>query len=161
MPSFQKLIVMGNLTRDTELRMTPNGTALCNFSVAVNRKFKVGIEQREEVLYLNCEAWSITAENIAKYFHKGDLIFLEGRLKENSWEDKVTKEKKSRMVMVVETFQFMQSRGARQAGSGPATPAASDKPATPGGNVYSTRPPPTAAKPAFHPDNDLDEDVPF
>lgn len=101
-------MLIGNLTRDPELRVTPKGTAICSFSLAMNRKFKDESQQeREEVTYVDCEAWGKTGETISKYCTKGRPLFVEGRLKLEQWEDKSTKEKRSRMKTVVENFQFL------------------------------------------------------
>jgi len=107
MPSFNVAIIMGNLSRDPELRTTPSGTALCTFSVAVNRKYKSQSGQlTEEVSFIDCTAWGITADNIAKYFTKGKPIHIHGRLKQDSWDDKNTGQKRSKLGIVVEGFEF-------------------------------------------------------
>lgn len=110
MANLNKVMIIGNLTRDPELRVTPKGTAICQFSLAVNRKFKTesGGEQ-EEVTYVDIEAWGKAGETIAKYCTKGKPLFVEGRLKLDQWEDKATKEKRSRMKVVCENFQFLGS----------------------------------------------------
>lgn len=127
---------MGNLTRDPELRVTPKGTAICQFSLAINRKWKdEGQQEREEVTYVDCEAWGKAGENIAKYCTKGRPLFVNGRLKLDQWEDKTTKEKRSKMKVVVEQFQFL--------GDGKREDAPAPKPA------------------ATPPQDNLDEDVPF
>lgn len=157
MASYNKVLLMGNLTRDPELRMTPKGTAIAQLSLAVNRKFKdeQGGE-REEVTYVEVDVWGKQAETISKYFTKGRPIFVEGRLKLDSWEDKTTKEKKSRLKVVMENFQFIGDRG----GAGGA-------PASDGGEPSYERsaPPPRPGAqrpaPAPRPDKDLEEDVPF
>ena len=113
MANLNKVMLIGNLTRDPELRVTPKGTAICQFSLAVNRKFKTesGGEQ-EEVTYIDIEAWGKSGENIAKYCVKGRPLYVEGRLRLDSWEDKTTKEKRSKMKVVLENFQFLgQGRG--------------------------------------------------
>jgi single-strand DNA-binding protein len=105
---FSKVILIGNLTRDPEIRSTPSGTQIAQFAIAVNRKWKdVGTGQtKEEVSFIDVEAWSKTAEAIAKFFHKGDPIFIEGRLKQDSWEDKTSGQKRSKLKVVAEGFQF-------------------------------------------------------
>lgn len=108
MPDLNITHIMGRATRDPELRVTPKGTAICTFSLAVNRKFKSeGSGEREETFYAECEAWSKAGEVIAKYVSKGDALYVQGRLKTDSWEDKNTKEKRSRTKIVVENFQFL------------------------------------------------------
>lgn len=109
--NVNRVFLAGNLTRDVELRHTPNNTAVAKFGLAVNRKFKVGEEQREEVAFIDCEAWGRTAEVIAQYFSKGKTIFVEGRLKLDQWDDKATGQKRSKLFVVVESFQFAGGKG--------------------------------------------------
>lgn len=112
MANLNKVMLIGNLTRDPELRVLPKGTAICSFSLAVNRKWKdEGGGEKEEVTYVDIEAWGKAGENIAKYVTKGRPLFVEGRLRLDSWEDKNTKEKRSRMKVVCENFQFLGSAG--------------------------------------------------
>lgn len=156
MPSLNKVLLMGNLTRDPELRVTPKGTPICQFSLAINRQFKMESgESREEVIYVDVEAWGKQGETIAKYCTKGRPLYVEGRLRLDQWEDKNTKEKRSRMKVVLEQFQFLgDSRG-----SGNAAPsdAGIDQTATP--ERHSPPPRAAGAKPAAS--ENLDEDVPF
>lgn len=110
MANVNKVMLIGNTTRDPELRVTPKGTAICQFSLAVNRKWKdEGGQEREEVTYVDIEAWGKGGETISKYVTKGRPLFVEGRLKLEQWEDKNTKEKRSRMKVVCENFQFLGS----------------------------------------------------
>jgi len=158
MPSLNKVLLMGNLTRDPELRVTPKGTPICQFSLAINRQFKMDSgETREEVIYVDVEAWGKQGETIAKYMVKGRPLYVEGRLRLDQWEDKNTKEKRSRMKVVLEQFQFLgDSRGPGGASSGPSEPGI-DQTATPERHSPPARG--GAAKPA--PQENLDEDVPF
>lgn len=137
MPNLNIVHLMGNLTRDVELRATPKGTAIAQFSLAINRKWKDDSGgEKEEVTFVDCEAWSKAGENISKYCSKGSPLYVSGRLRLDTWEDKTTKEKRSRMKVVVEQFQFLGGKRDEQA---PARPAAAPK------------------APAGY----LDEDVPF
>jgi single-strand DNA-binding protein len=160
MPSLNKVLLMGNLTRDPELRVTPKGTSICQFSLAINRQFKMESgETREEVIYVDVEAWGKQGETIAKYVTKGRPLYVEGRLRLDQWEDKNTKEKRSRMKVVLEQFQFLgDSRGGP--GGGP-----SGGPGEPGIDQTSPErhsPPPRTGGPAKPPVAEgLDEDVPF
>lgn len=160
MPSLNKVLLMGNLTRDPELRVTPKGTPICQFSLAINRQFKMESgETREEVIYVDVEAWGKQGETIAKYMVKGRPLYVEGRLRLDQWEDKTTKEKRSRMKVVLEQFQFLgDSRGAP---GGSSTPGSSE----PGidQTVSPERHSPPARGPAPKPaaQENLDEDVPF
>lgn len=151
---------MGNLTRDPELRVTPKGTPICQFSLAINRQFKMESgESREEVIYVDIEAWGKQGETIAKYLTKGRPLYVEGRLRLDQWEDKNTKEKRSRMKVVLEQFQFLgDSRGGGAGGGGGAgAEPGIDQTASP--EKYSPPPRAAATKPAAQ--ENLDEDVPF
>jgi single-strand DNA-binding protein len=122
MANLNKVMLIGNLTRDPELRVTPKGTAICTFSLAMNRKFKGpdGGEQ-EEVTFVDVEAWGKSGELISKHCAKGRPLFVEGRLRLDQWEDKTTKEKRSRMKVVCDNFQFL---GAKPGGPGAEDPEA-------------------------------------
>src|SRR4051794_8131781 len=161
MPSLNKVLLMGNLTRDPELRVTPKGTPICQFSLAINRQFKMESgETREEVIYVDIEAWGKQGETIAKYCTKGRPLFVEGRLRLDQWEDKNTKEKRSRMKVVLESFQFLgEGRGGGGGAAGPGAHAGGEEAG--GGSPEKYAPPArAAAKPAAAAEN-LDEDVPF
>ena len=107
MRGFSKAIITGNLTRDPELRTTPNGASVCSFSVAVNRVYKdTSGEQREDVSFIDCSAWGKLGEMIAQYAKKGSGVLVSGRLDQRSWEDKTTGTKRSRVEIVVEDFNF-------------------------------------------------------
>lgn len=109
--SFNKVFLMGNLTRDVEIRHTSGNQAVGNFGIAVNRRYKTASgEQREDVTFVDCEAWGRTAEIMAQYFAKGRPVFLEGRLKLDQWEGK-DGSKQSKLRVVVENFQFVDSGG--------------------------------------------------
>ncbi len=159
MANLNKVMLIGNLTRDPELRVTPKGTAICQFSLAVNRKFKdESGGEREEVTYVDIEAWSKQGETIAKYCTKGRPLFVEGRLRLDQWEDKTTKEKRSRMKVVLENFQFLGSGradGAPGGGGGGEGGEGGSAPRTYAPRATTPRP----AAPA--PQENLDEDVPF
>lgn len=154
MANLNKVMLIGNLTRDPELRVTPKGTAICTFSLAVNRKFKdESGGEREEVTYVDIEAWGKAGENISKYCTKGRPLFVEGRLRLDQWEDKNTKEKRSRMKVVCENFQFLGGGQRSEGGGGEG-----------GGESRSYSPAPRASapsRPAPAPQENLDEDVPF
>lgn len=110
MPNFNKVILAGHLTRDVELKYTPKGTAIARLGVAVNRKWKTESgEQKEEVTFVDVDAFGKTAETLAQYLSKGRALLIEGRLKLDQWEDKKTNEKRSKLGVVLETFSFMDS----------------------------------------------------
>jgi single-strand DNA-binding protein len=111
MANLNKVMLIGNLTRDPELKYTPGNQAVCEIGIAVNRKYRTkDNEEREEVTYVDCEAWGKQAEVIKQYMAKGRPIFIEGRLKLDTWEDK-DGGKRSKMRVVVENFQFLGSGG--------------------------------------------------
>ena len=116
MRGFSKAIITGNLTRDPELRSTPNGASVCSFSVAVNRVYKDSNgEQREDVSYIDCSAWGRLGEMISQYAKKGSGVLVSGRLDQRSWEDKNGGGKRSRVEIVAEDFNFL--GGPRDGGS--------------------------------------------
>ena len=111
MRGFSKAIIAGNLTRDPELRNTPNGASVCSFAVAVNRVFRdQSGAQKETVSYIDCSAWGKLGETIAQYAKKGTGVIVSGRLDQRSWEDKTTGQKRSRVEVVVEDFVFADRR---------------------------------------------------
>src|SRR5258708_36039346 len=110
MANFNKVILAGNLTRDPELRYTPKGTAVAKIGLAINRTWKSESgESKEEVTFVDADAFGRTAEVIAQYMRKGRPIILEGRLKLDQWEDKNTHQKQSKLRVVIESFQFLDS----------------------------------------------------
>ena len=108
MNNYNKAIVMGNIVRDPEVRYTPSGTAVCNFTIASNHKYK----DKEEILYLDVVAWGKKGETIADFMSKGKPILVEGRLKMDEWEDKDGK-KRTKIKLNLESFNFV---GPREAG---------------------------------------------
>ena len=108
MASYNKVLLMGNLTRDPELRYTPKGTAVARIGLAVNRRWRTETgEDREEVTFVDVDAFGRQAEVLAQYLKKGNPLFVEGRLKLDTWEDKNTHQKKSQMRVVLEAFNFI------------------------------------------------------
>ena len=108
MRGFSKAIITGNLTRDPELRTTPNGSSVCSFSVAVNRVFRDSSgNQQEDVSFIDCSAWGKLGEMINQYAKKGTGVLVSGRLDQRSWEDKNTGQKRSRVEVVVEDFNVL------------------------------------------------------
>lgn len=106
MRGFNKVVLMGNLTRDPELRTTPNGQTVCSFSLAVNRTWKnANGEQQEAVDYIDCNIWGKPAEIIDQYMNKGSGILVSGRLQQRSWEQ--DGQKRSKVEVVVEDFNFV------------------------------------------------------
>jgi single-strand DNA-binding protein len=109
MTSFNKVILMGNLTRDPEVRYTPNGTAVANFAVAVNRRYKQGDETRDEVSYFDIVVFGKQAEACGQYLNKGDGILVDGRLQQRRWETE-DGQKRSKIEVVAQSVNFMPKR---------------------------------------------------
>lgn len=118
MASFNKVILMGNLTRDPELRYTPKGTAIAKIGLALNRVWTTETgEKKEEVTFVDVDAFGRQAETIGQYMKKGRPILVEGRLKLDQWDDKQTGQKRSRLGVILEAFQFLDSGGGRAGGA--------------------------------------------
>lgn len=164
MPSFNKVILAGNLTRDPELRYTPKGTAVAKIGLAINRQWKdESGQQKEEVTFVDVDAFGRQAEVISQYLKKGRPILVEGRLKLEQWDDKQTGQKKSRLGVTLESFQFLDSGGAREGGGGGFS-APPDAPRQAPSRPAPQRPSPQAAPPPPADDSmppDAEDDVPF
>ena len=152
MASFNKVILMGNLTRDPEMRVTPNGNSICKLGLAVSRAYSTRDgERREETTFVDIDAFGKQAEVIAKYMRKGRPIMIEGRLKLDQWETS-DGQKRSKLGVVLENFQFLGGR---------------DENAPTGGGYENSSPPPraqsgqSATESNFSDDDALDQDVPF
>ena len=151
MASFNKVILAGNLTRDPELRYTPKGTAVARLGLACNRKWKSESgEMKEEVTFVDVDAFGKTAETIGQYLKKGRPILIEGRLRYDTWEDKQSGQKKSKLSVVLENFQFLDSGGGRGEGA-----AEAPRPRAVAGAA------PAAAEPADSDGPPESDDVPF
>ena len=109
MASFNKVMLMGNLTRDPELRYTSNGSAVTSFGLAVNRKFKQGDEWKDDVCFVDITVWGKQGENCAEYLSKGRPAFIEGFLKFSTWE--TDGQKRNKLEVVASTVQFLGSPG--------------------------------------------------
>lgn len=119
MASYNKVMLIGNLTRDPEVRYTPKGSAVCDIGLAVNRVYTSDSgEKVEEVTFVDVVLWAKMAELAGKYLHKGRPVFIEGRLQMDSWEDKQTGQKRTRLRVVGEQMQFLGSPGDRAGGGG-------------------------------------------
>ena len=120
MASLNKVLLIGNLTRDPELRYTPKGTAIAKLGLAVNRDWtnEAG-EKKEEVTFVDVDVFGRTAENCGQYLKKGRGCFIEGRLKLDQWDDKATGQKKSKLGVVAESVQFI---GGKETGNGELPP---------------------------------------
>jgi single-strand DNA-binding protein len=152
MANLNRVLLIGNLTRDPEIRYTPKGTAVTEISLAVNRIYSgEDGEKKEETTFVDVTLWARQAEIAGQYLKKGRPVFIEGRLQLDSWDDKQTGQKRSRLRVVAENLQFL---GSRQEGEGSGSPSAPRR--TP-----STSAPPGRPEPR---DPDLDaepDDIPF
>jgi len=156
MAYLNKVFIIGNLTRDPELRVTPKGTAICQFGIAVNRQFKdESGATRDETTFIDVEAWGKQGELVSKYLNKGSLAMVEGRLKLDQWEDKQSGQKRSKLKVVLDNVQFLSTRGSSGGGGQGQHP--------PGDDADQTGPAPGGgARPAQAASQDkADEDVPF
>jgi single-strand DNA-binding protein len=149
MASFNKVILLGNLTRDPEVRYTPKGTAVTELGMAVNRVYTAeNGEKREETTFVDVTLWGRTAEIAGEYLKKGRPVFIEGRLQLDTWDDKQSGQKRSKLKVVGEGLQLLGGRPGGGGGGGDEE-----------GGSRSSRPapPPKAAAPS-EPD---DDEIPF
>lgn len=108
MAYLNKVFIIGNLTRDPELRVTPKGTSIAAFGIAINRQTKDDAgNTRDETTFVDVEAWGKQADLVGKYLAKGAPCMIEGRLKLDEWQDKTTGAKRSRLKVVLENVQFL------------------------------------------------------
>lgn len=153
MASLNKVFLIGNLTRDPELRVTPKGTAICQFGIAVNRQFKDDSgATRDETTFVDIEAWGKQGELVSKYLGKGSQCMVEGRLKLDQWEDKASGQKRSRLKVVLENVQFLGAPKNKQEEA--PSEGRYDFNDRPRGQPQANRQPPPPA-------DDPDSDVPF
>lgn len=106
MPSFNKVILMGNLTKDPRVASNPSGSTVCDFSIAMNRRYTLNGQDKEEVCYVDIVTWGKQADSCGKYLQKGSAVFVEGRLKTDMWNDKEGN-KRSRLLVTAERIQFL------------------------------------------------------
>jgi single-strand DNA-binding protein len=145
MANLNKVLLLGNDTRDPEVRYTPKGSAVCDLGIAVNRAYTTDSgEKREEVTFVDVTLWGRTAEVASEYLKKGRPVFIEGRLQMDTWDDKQTGQKRSRLRVVAENMQLLGGRP----GSGTADAS--------GESRQSSVPPKSSA--ASEPDED---EIPF
>jgi len=111
MASYNKVMLIGNVTRDPEIRYTPKGTAVTDIGLAVNRIYSVEGEKREETTFVDITFWGRQAEVVGEYCKKGKPLFVEGRLQMDSWEDKQSGQKRNRLKVVAENMQLLGGRG--------------------------------------------------
>jgi single-strand DNA-binding protein len=151
MANLNRVLLIGNLTRDPEVRYTPKGTAVADIGIAINRVYSGDDgERKEEVTFVDVTLWGRQAEVAQEYLKKGRQVFIEGRLQLDTWDDKQTGQKRSRLRVVAENMQMLGSRADSEAG-----------PPTAGAQRRTAPPPPQRQSPK---DPDLDaepDDIPF
>jgi single-strand DNA-binding protein len=153
MASFNKVILLGNLTRDPEVRYTPKGTAVTELGMAVNRVYTAeNGEKREETTFVDVTLWGRTAEIAGEYLKKGRPVFIEGRLQLDTWDDKQSGQKRSKLKVVGEGLQLL---GARPGGGGGGG-GGGDEESSGGSRPSKPAPPPKAA-----PSGPDDDEIPF
>ena len=124
MASLNRVLLIGNCTRDPDQRFTPKGTAVTEIGLAINRVFKgENDEKKEEVTFVDVTLWGRQAEIAAQYLKKGKPVFIEGRLQLDSWDDKQTGQKRSRLRVVAESIQLLGSRQEGESSSPTPSPA--------------------------------------
>ncbi len=148
MANLNRVLLIGNLTRDPELRYTPGGAAVCEFAIAINNTYttKQG-EKREEVTFIDITTWARQAEICAEYLKKGRPVFVEGRLKQDRWDDQKTGQKRSKITVTAERVQFLGGAGGA-GGSG-------------GGGRGGQEAPPVDAPPPEAMEEPPPQDIPF
>jgi len=173
MPSFNKVILMGNLTKDPRVGSNPSGSAVCDFSIAMNRRYTLNGQDKEEVCYVDIVTWGKQADSCGKYLQKGSAVFVEGRLKTDMWNDKEGN-KRSRLLVTAERIQFLNFNRSRKFQS------SSDNSDSPDGDYSDSegskqsfkpntqRQQPRQAMPVPHQDKDIfvdniehEDDIPF
>ena len=168
MASYNKVMIIGNLTRDPEIKYTPKGTAIADIGLAVNRNYTTESgEKREEVTFIDVTLWGRVAEIVGEYCKKGRPLFVEGRLQLDSWDDKATGQKRSKLKVVGETIQLLGSREGGSGGGGGGEHAEGRSEGRSENRPQQSRPAPS--RPATPPprppaDPDLDapeDDIPF
>jgi single-strand DNA-binding protein len=169
MANFNKVVLLGNLTRDPQLKYLPSQTPVVDFGLAMNRKFKTQSgEQRDETTFVDCTAFGRTAEIINQYVRKGNMLFIEGRLRFETWEDKQGGGKRSKLSVHVENVQLMPRSGGPGGPGGPggapdsaqSGPSYNDEQRPPAGNRGA--PPAQQSSPPFSEEQTFQEDdIPF
>ena len=164
MANLNKVMLIGNVTRDPEIRYTPKGTALVELGLAVNRRYTAeNGEKREETTFVDVTFWGRTAEIANEYLKKGRSVYVEGRLQLDSWDDKTTGQKRSKLRVVGEEMQMLGSREGGGGGGGASRTEYDEEPRS--SRPQQQRPqgrPATPPKPPVDPDLDVEgDDIPF
>ncbi len=159
MASLNKVMLIGNLTRDPEVRYTPKGQAVTDIALAVNRSYLVDGQKREEVTYVDVTFWGKAAEIIGQYMKKGRPMYVEGRLRLDTWDDKTTGQKRSRLTVTGDEFQFLGSREGTGGSGGQDRDYGDAEAPRGGGGGYSQNRPQTS-QPQSTPNQDYEEGPP-
>ncbi len=156
--SYNKVFLLGNVTRDPEVRYTPKGSAVTDLGIAVNRQYTLDNgEKREEVTFVDVTFWGRTAEVAGEYLKKGRSIFVEGRLQLDSWDDKQSGQKRTKLKVIGEMMQMLGSRPGAGGGGGSAEPEEPPRTQSSGGGSSRGASAPKSAPPS-EPD---DDEIPF
>lgn len=160
MASYNKVILMGNLTRDPELRFTPNNMAICKFGLAVNRRFKDGQtgEWKEEPTFVDVTIFGARGEAFQRYHTKGKPAFIDGSLRLDTWEDKNGGGKRSKLYVVADNWEFVGAGGGPGGAGGGAGRDASGRAESSGGGGHSES---EAGAPEREPEFQQVDDTPF
>jgi single-strand DNA-binding protein len=166
MPSLNSVHIIGNCTRDPELRYTPTGVAVCDLGLAINRNYVTDDGQKKtDTTFVDVTLWAKTAELVSKYVKKGSPIFVDGRLQMDSWEDKQTHQQRTRLKIIGESVQLLASRPQtqEQASEPTPSPALQEQRARNAAAAPAFKPTPTPVAPAPAPNStDIDpDDIPF
>jgi single-strand DNA-binding protein len=156
MANLNKVMLIGNLTRDPEVKYTPKGTAVTDIGLAINRVYSTdGGEKREETTFIDVTLWGRTAEVVNQYCKKGSPLFVEGRLQLDTWEDKQSGQKRSKLRVVGEGIQLLGAKGSGGGGSHSSHSGGDDEPQA---RQTSSRPTPPRQEPSAPAE---DDDIPF
>ena len=162
MANLNKVMLIGNLTRDPELRHTPKGTAVSEISLAINRNWTNDQGQKqEETTYVEVTLWGRQAEVVQQYVTKGSPIYIEGRLQLDSWDDKDTGKKRSKLRVIGENFQFLSGKPGAAGGGGHGGGDYSERPQQASSAPQQRSGPPQGASAAPAEDFQEDDDIPF
>lgn len=173
MPNLNKVMLIGNLTRDPEVRYTPKGTAVTDVGMAINRNFTLDDgERREETTFVDITFWGRQAEVIGEYMKKGRPLYAEGRLQLDQWEDKNSGQQRSRLKVVGENFQFLGGRDDQGGGGGggggggrsysqSGPPAQSSNPPQQQAPQQQAPPQQSSGQQNYEPIREEDDDIPF
>lgn len=159
MLELNKVLLTGRLTKDPELRYLPSGQAVCEIRIAVSRRYldKNSNEWKDDASFINVTTWGKTAEFTNQYFNKGKAIFIEGRLKQDTWQDKETGNNREKLTVVAERASFVESRGAEQ---GRGSSGGDDGEFRRGGGRQDSGPPPDH-EPSVGASSETRDDLPF